>query len=175
MAAFKIGPALATGNMTVLKVRSGFLRLTRSFSLRWIFDDLPAIGDRASHCTETRRPYQRSWFSAWCRRHRKRLWYKHSLRYSLRFLLIPFCSFLNERLYRRASYQRTPAYWEGHLYWMHSHRSQNMESRPGVQFEGRIIGIRRKESLCGIRRYWPWSSCQMGFLWDLVCLSACIF
>ena len=37
MAAFKIGPALATGNTTVLKVRSG-LRLKGSFSLRWTFD-----------------------------------------------------------------------------------------------------------------------------------------
>ena len=94
MVAWKIGPALATGNTTVLKVRSS-LRLTGSFSSRFTFNNLPAFGDHAPDCTQTRRPYQRSWFPARCRQHRKRLWYKHSLHYnSDQFLLMMSSVFL---------------------------------------------------------------------------------
>ena len=84
MAAWKIAPALATGNTSVLKVRSRLL-LTRSFSLRFIFDGLPAFWDHTVNCTQTRRSYKRSWFPAWCRQHRQRLWYKHPLHFDQSF------------------------------------------------------------------------------------------
>ena len=52
------------------------------------FFDLPAFRDHAPDCTQTSGPYQRSWHPAWCRQHRKWLWYEHSLHYDDKFWLI---------------------------------------------------------------------------------------
>ena len=51
------------------------------------------------------------------------------------------------RAHHWESYQRTPTYWEGCLYWKHSDRSQIFESLVRVQFEGRDFGIGRKKVL----------------------------
>ena len=130
MAATKIAPALATGNTTILKVRSG-LRLTGSFSLTTYqpseITPLTAL-KLAGLINEAGYGISISFTRFWSV-----------------FADNQFVFFL--RPHRWTSYLRTPPYWEGRIYGKHSHWSQNFASLVGDQFEGRNIGIRRKESL----------------------------
>ena len=85
--AWKIGPALATSNTIVLKVR---LNLSLTMFNEIYLGNSSAFGDHTPHCTQAFRPYQQSQFPAWCRQHRKWLWYNCFLQLSSIFWLITF-------------------------------------------------------------------------------------